>query len=95
MFVGLECLGLFGVLLCCVGLCKGLVCLGGCNWRVGVTTCQLLWFGQSVQSRLGYLSGENMFFQWCPMYWVCQNLKSCMICTYNMHEAFQKWFESC
>ena len=32
--------GLFGGLLCCVGLCKGLSCVGGCKWRVGVAMCQ-------------------------------------------------------
>ena len=25
--------GLFGVLLCCVGLYEGLVCVGRCKWR--------------------------------------------------------------
>ena len=40
MFVGLECVGLFGVLLWCVGQCKGLLCEGGCKWRVGVPMCQ-------------------------------------------------------
>ena len=25
--------GLFGALLCCVGLCEGLSCVGGCKWR--------------------------------------------------------------
>ena len=38
--------GLFGVLLCCVGLCKGLVCVGGCKWRVGVATCQFCGLGK-------------------------------------------------
>ena len=35
VFVGLEC-GLFGTLLCCVGLCEGLFMCGWCKWRVGV-----------------------------------------------------------
>jgi hypothetical protein len=36
---------LFGVLLCYVRLCKGLLCVGGCKWRVGVATFQLLGLG--------------------------------------------------
>ena len=35
VFVGFEC-GLFGVLLCCVGLWEGLFMRGWCKWRVGV-----------------------------------------------------------
>ena len=46
MFVGLECVGLFGVLLWCVGLCKGHLCEGGCKWRVGVATCQFFGLGK-------------------------------------------------
>ena len=37
---------LFGELLCCVVLCKGLVCVGGCNWKVGVATCQFCSMGK-------------------------------------------------
>ena len=29
------------VLLWCVGLYKGLLCVGGCKWRVGVAKCLL------------------------------------------------------
>ena len=32
--------GLFGVLFCCARLCKGLLYVDGCKWRVGVVTCQ-------------------------------------------------------
>ena len=38
--------GLFGVLLCCVGLCEGLLCVGGCKWRVRVVTCQFHGLGE-------------------------------------------------
>ena len=38
--------GLFGVLLCCVGLCKGLLCMRGCKWRVGVALCQFCGLGK-------------------------------------------------
>ena len=38
--------GVFGLLLCCVGLCKSLLCVGGCKWRVGVVTCQFHGLGK-------------------------------------------------
>ena len=37
----------------------------------------ILWFGQSVQSGLGYVSGQKMFFWRYPMYWAYQNFKVC------------------
>ena len=37
---------LFGVLLCCVMLCEGLLCVGGCKWRVGEATCQFCGLGK-------------------------------------------------
>ena len=45
----------FGKLLCCVGLCGGLLCVGGCKWKVGVAMCQFRDLGKSVQLGLGML----------------------------------------
>ena len=58
--------GLFGELLCCVGLCEHLLCVGGGKWRVGVAMCQFLWFGQSLQLGLGYASGRRCSFGGYP-----------------------------
>ena len=38
--------GLFGVLLCCVIMCKGILCVGGCKWRVGMAMCQFCGLGK-------------------------------------------------
>ena len=59
--------GLFGVFLCCFRLCEGLLCVGGCKWRVGVATCQCRGLTK-CQLGLGYVSGHHMFFWWFPMY---------------------------
>ena len=45
----------FGKLLCCVGLCGGLLFVGGCKWKVGVAICQFRDLGKSVQLGLGML----------------------------------------
>ena len=82
--------GLIGVLLCCVRLCEGLLCVGWCRCDLE----SISWFGQSVQLGLGYVSGQGMFFQWLPIYWAYRNLKVCVICAVEFYVAFQKWFES-
>ena len=42
----IEVCGLFGVLLCYVGLCKGFLCVGGCEWRVVVAMYQCRGLGK-------------------------------------------------
>jgi len=75
---------LFGILLCCVGLCRGLLCVGGCKWRVGVAMCQFRDLGKSVQLGLGYVSGLKMLLWWSPMCWAYRNFKVCVIYASNM-----------
>ena len=47
-----------------------------------------LWFGQTMQLGLEYVSGEKMLFQWILMYWAYWNFKVCIICALDMLEAF-------
>ena len=48
----------------------------------------ILWFEQSVQLELGYVSGQKMFFQWFPMYWAYWKFKVCVICALDMPKIF-------
>ena len=55
--------GLFGLLLYCLVLCEGLLCVGG--WVEVESRCghvSILWFEQNVQLGFGYVNGQKMLF---------------------------------
>ena len=65
---------LYGILLCCVGLCKGHLCVGWVQVESRCGQVWISWFRQNLQLGLGYVSGQKMFFRWFPMYWAYRNL---------------------
>jgi hypothetical protein len=85
--------GLFGVLLCCVGLATAFNVWVGVSGESRYGYVSISWFGQSVQLGLGYVNAQKIFFWWFPMYWAYHNFKLCVICALNMPKAFRKCFE--
>jgi hypothetical protein len=93
-FYGLKC-GLFDVLLGCVGLYmwRPLFVGGVCMWIEVVVMCWLRDFGIVYDwVWVGYWPKDVS--RWFPMYWAHQNYSVCIICTFEMPLAFQKWFDS-
>ena len=54
--------GLFGVQVCYVRLCKGLLCVGECMWRVGVATCPFHGLGWVCSRDWGVLLTKRCLF---------------------------------
>lgn len=80
---------LFIVWLGYVGLCGGLLCVGLCMWIVGVAM-----FKHSVQFGFGWVIGQKMFFSGFPCIGAYMNSSVCVICVFNTHLAFYKWFDN-
>ena len=57
---------LFGVLLCCVGLCEGLLCVSACKWRVSVATCQFHDLGKVCSWNWDMLVARRCSFSGSP-----------------------------
>ena len=82
--------GLFGVLLCCVKLYEGMLCVGGCRWRVGVATCQFRGLGRVCSWGWDMLVAKKIcYFGDFPSIG-----RVYVICASDLPKTFQKRFES-